>query len=396
MSEFGIGVIGMGWMGETHSRAFGQIGERFHRSGLRTRLIMCADSDRDRAQQARSRFGYAEATQDWQDVASHPDIQVVSVAAPNFLHREIVTALAQAGKHVFCEKPVGCSVQDTVDIARAVEAAGVNSCVGFNYRWVPLVQYAHQLVQGGELGELTHYRGRFFSMYGHNPLSQLSWRFQQEQAGLGTLGDLLSHVIDMALYLAGPIVRVASLKHNFITQRPLPIPGKGTHFTLGEPDDPSGDVTNEDYVAMLVEYANGARGVLEGCRVMYGPKCDMSFDVHGTQGAVRWEFERMNELAVYKPQDKNRIGQVPDFRDGYTRILAGPEHPGFAWFQPGPGIGLGYDDLKALEAYRFLESLQGHRPHAPSIGDALHVAEVQHAAIQSWQDDSWANVVALV
>ncbi len=396
MSEFGIGVIGMGWMGEAHSRAFGHIRERFHRSGLATRLVMCADTDRERARQAQSRFGYAESTRDWQEVVSHPDIQVVSVAAPNFLHREIVTALAQAGKHVFCEKPVGCSVQDTATIAQAVAAAGVNSCVGFNYRWAPLVQYTHQLVQEGELGPLTHYRGRFFAMYGHNPLSQLSWRFQQEQAGLGTLGDLLPHVIDMALFLAGPIARVASLKHNFITERPLPIPGQGTHFTLGEPDDPMGEVTNEDYVALLVEYTNGARGVLEGCRVMYGPKCDMSFDVHGTQGAVHWEFERMNELAVYKPQDKNRVGQVPDCHDGYTRILAGPEHPGFAWFQPGPGIGLGYDDLKALEAFQFLESLRRNRPHAPSIEDALRVAEVQGAVVRSWQNDGWTDVDTIV
>ncbi len=392
MSEFGIGVIGMGWMGETHSRVFDQIAERFYGTGLRTHLIMCADADENRAKQAQARFGYAESTQDWRDVACHPDIQVVSVTSPNFLHREIVTALAREGKHVFCEKPVGSSPQDTAAIAKAVEEAGVNSCVGFNYRWAPLVQYAHQLVKEGELGDLTHYRGRFFSMYGHNPLSQLSWRFRQDQAGLGTLGDLLSHVIDMALFLSGPIARITSLKHNFIEERPLPVPGKGTHFSLGSQDDPAGRVTNEDYVAMLVEYTHGARGILEGCRVMYGPKCDMAFDVHGKLGAVHWEYERMNELFMYKPQDKNRIGQEPDFHDGYTRLLAGPEHPGYAWFRPGPGMSLGYDEIKALEAFRFLESVSLNRPHTPSVLDALRVAEVQHAAVRSWQDNGWIDV----
>ncbi len=395
MSEFGIGVIGMGWMGEIHSRAFGQIGERFHRSGLKTHLVICADTDAERAYQAQTRFGYEASTQDWRDVVRHPDIQVVSVATPNFLHRDIVTALAHAGKHVFCEKPVGRSVQDTAAIAQVVAATEVNSCVGFNYRWAPMVQYTHQLIQDGTLGTLTHYRGRFFSMYGHNPLSRLSWRFREDQAGFGTLGDLLSHVIDMALLLAGPIARIASLQHNFIGARPLPAAGGGTHFSLGRSDDPTDPVTNEDYVAMLVEYQHGARGILEGCRVMYGPKCDMAFDVHGTQGAVHWEFERMNELAVYKPHSKAHTGLEADVHDGYTRVLAGPEHPGFAWFQPGPGIGLGYDDLKALEAFRFLESLYHNRPHTPSVADALRVAEVQHAAVRSWQDNRWADVTAL-
>lgn len=390
--EFGIGVIGMGWMGETHSRAFSQIADRFRRSGLRARLIICAETEPARARQAQQRFGFESCTGDWQDVLRHEAVDIVTIALPNFLHREVATAAARAGKHVFCEKPVGRSLQDTRAIADAVCRAGVNSCVGFNYRWVPLVQYGRQLVTEGALGNLTHFRGRFFSMYGHNPLSQLSWRFAREQAGFGTLGDLLSHVIDMALFMAGPITRVTSLHHTFIAERPVPVPGRGTHFSTGHPDDPKGDVTNEDYVAILAEFASGGRGVLEGCRIIYGPKCEMAFDWHGTEGALRWNFERMNEIEVYRPRDKQHTGTVSDLHDGYTRVVAGPEHPGYSWFQPGAGISLGYDDLKALEAFHFLESIRGNRPHEPSVASALRVAEVQQAAVQSWASGAWAPV----
>ena len=392
MQEYGIGVIGMGWMGETHSRAFGQIRDRFWQSGLRTRLVACADMDAARAEQAQRRFGFETATVDWEAVIRHAAVNVVTVAAPNHWHRELVTAAAQAGKHVLCEKPVGRSAQDTRAIAAAVRRAGVNSCVGFNYRWAPMVQYAKQLTGEVEMGALTHFRGRFFSMYGHNPLSQLSWRFVNDQAGYGTLGDLMPHVIDMALFLAGPIARVASLRHTFIPQRPLPVAGQGTHFSLGAPDDPHGDVTNEDYVAVLAEFVSGGRGVLEGCRVMYGPKCEMAFDWHGTQGAVRWNFERMNELEVYRPRNKQRIGAEPDAHDGFTRVLAGPEHPDFHWFQPGAGIGLGYDDLKALEAFHFLQSIEQGCPHVPSVESALRVAEVQDAIARSWGGGAWTAV----
>lgn len=395
MREFGIGVIGMGWMGETHSRAFRALNERFHDSGLKARLVMCADVDAGRAETAQARFGFASSTTHWEEVIRHPEVDIVTVASPNFLHREIVRAVAQAGRHVLCEKPVGRNAAETMAIAQAARRAGINSCVGFNYRWVPMVQYARQTRDSGALGSLTHYRGRFFSSYGHNPLSQLSWRFEDDKSGFGTLGDLLSHVIDMALFLAGPIDRVTGLRHTFIQERPLPQPGVGTHFSLGREEDPSGPVTNEDYVAVLVEWAAGGRGVLEGCRVMYGPKCDLAFDLHGTDGALRWNFERMNELEVYHPSSKRETGLKADLHDGYARLVAGPEHPGHGQFLPGGGMALGYDDLKTLEAFRFLESIDANRPHAPGLEEALRVAEVQDAIVRSWETGQWASVAPL-
>jgi predicted dehydrogenase len=381
----GIGVIGMGWMGMVHSRAYRQLADRFPEADIRPQLVICADDVPGRVQQAQAALGFGAATGDWHAVISHPDVQVVNIAAPNYLHLEMVRAAAAAGKHIFCEKPVGRSPAETAEIEYLARRAGVMSFVGFNYRWAPMVQFARQLIEEGRLGRLTHYRGRFFAMYGSNPLSLLTWRFKAEQAGLGVLGDIMSHVVDMAHMLVGPIERVISSRHTFIAERPLPIPGKGTHFSLGAPGDPTGAVSNEDYVGALVQFTNGVQGSFETCRAVFGPKCEMSFEVNGTLGALKWNFERMNELEVYLPDGTPA-------RDGFTRLLGGPAYPLHGHFNPGDGIGIGYEDLKAIEAYHFLQSIVDGRQRAPSFTDALRLAEVQEAMIQSWDSGAWQAV----
>lgn len=314
-------------------------------------------------------------------------MQIVNIATPNSQHVEIVRAATAAGKHVFCEKPVGRSPEETATIEGLARRAGVKSFVGFNYRWAPLVQFTRQLIAEGRLGTITHYRGRFFSMYGSNPNSVLSWRFQKEVAGLGTLGDLMSHATDMAHFLVGPIRRVVASQKTFIAQRPLASAGEGTHFSTRVGGE-QGPVTNEDYVGSLVEFENGVVGSLEACRAIYGPKCEMAFEINGTKGAVSWNFERMNELAVYMPTGDG-------VHDGYVRLNSGPEHPYHLNFNPAPGSGLGYDDLKVIEAYQFLKSVATGVSGSPSFADALRVAEYQDAVLRSWETGGWVDVPAL-
>ena len=385
--EVGVGVIGMGWMGQVHSRSYRTMQDRFWDSEIQPRLIICADEVESRAQQCSNRFGFAEHTTDWQKVIDHPGVEVVNVTSPNFLHKRMATAAAEAGKHVFCEKPVGQNPQETAQIAAVAERAGVISCVGFNYRWAPLVQYARQLIRDGRLGSLTHYRGRFFAGYASNPEGVLSWRFDRDLAGLGSLGDLMSHVIDMAHSLAGPIAKVVGNRHTFIGERPLAIPGEGTHFSVGG-GGPKGPVTNEDYVGALVQFANGAQGSFEVDRILSGSKCQMAFEVHGTLGALRWDFERMNELMLHLPGEGDGGGG----QDGFCRIASGPQHPHHERFAPGPAVGLGYDDLKAIEAFQFLQSIHKGEQGEPSLGDALEVARVQAAIIRSWNGGGWEGV----
>src|SRR5256714_5980781 len=235
----GIGVIGMGWMGEVHSRSYRAIPDRFYESGIFPRLVVCADPVEARAQAARQRFGFERYTTDWRTVITDPAVEVVNVAAPDGMHLEINRAAARAGKHILCEKPVGKDPQETIESVAAARKAGVLTAVGYNYRWAPLVQYARQLIAEGKLGRLTHYHGRFLNGYAADPNGFLSWRFEQEH-GLGTLSDLMSHVIDLAHMLAGAIVRVSSDKENFFRMRPPPQPGSGTPYDVGRRGSPLG------------------------------------------------------------------------------------------------------------------------------------------------------------
>ena len=383
----GVGVIGMGWMGTVHSRAYLQAADRFYDSGIRAKLLVCADDVEARAREGQERFGFERYTTRWQDVIADPRVQVVNVTTPTHLHLALVKAAAAAGKHIFCEKPVGRNPQETAEIEQVARQAGVLTFVGYNYRWAPLVQYAGQLIREGKLGRLTHFRGRFFAGYASDPDAVLSWRFQRELSGLGVLGDLMSHVIDLGLMLAGPMKRLVSSVETFVRRRPLGTPGAGTHFSVGR-GGPQGDVTNEDYTGVLVQFANGVQGMLEACRVIQGHKCQLAFEIAGTEGMLSWDFERMNELKVFSP-DGSRT------HNGSTRIVSGPEHGFHARFNPGAGVSLGYEDLKTIEAHQFLKSIADKRQGSPGLTEALRVAEVLAAIESSRDSERWQEVVGI-
>jgi predicted dehydrogenase len=384
-TEIGIGIIGMGWMGQVHARSYNAVPLRFPELDVKPRLVICSDNVASRVETAKEQLGFAAGTSDWRAVIEHPDVQIVNIATPNNLHQEIAEAAAAAGKHIFCEKPVGRTPQETAKIHAAAREAGVLTFVGFNYRWVPLVQHARALIQEGDIGEITHFRGRFFSMYGSNPFGLMSWRFDRDLAGLGALGDIMAHTVDMAHFIAGPIRRVTSTAHTFITERPLPIPGQGTHYSVGKPGDPMGEVTNEDYAGALVEFQNGARGSLEVSRTIFGPKNQFAFEVNGTRGAISWDFERMNELQVYLPGDDRR-------HDGFMRLVGGDQYPDHGRFNPGEGSGIGYEDLKIIEAYQFLKSVKEGQQSEPGFDAILEVAKVHDAMIRSWGSGAWEAV----
>jgi len=192
----------------------------------------------------------------------------------------------------------------------------------------------------------------------------------------------------MAHLMVGPVAEVTSDQEVFIKRRPIPQPGQGTHYDRGTADGPMGEVTNEDYVSALVRFASGARGLLESCRIINGAKCDMSFEVHGTKGAVKWSMERMNELQLQWRRDDDPA------QDGYTTLLSGPAHPYHRQFNPGWGVNLGYDDLKVIEAYQFLASVASGRQGEPGFREAAAVARVQQAMVRSWASRRWEAVEA--
>ena len=382
-----MGVIGFGWMGQAHSRSYRDIPVLFPEAEIRPRLVAVCDNVKGRRDLATENFGFDAAHTDWQELIARDDLDIIDITAPNGLHRELAVAAAEAGRHVFCEKPVGRTPDDTAAIEAAARKAGVTTGCGYNYRWAPLVQYTKQLITDGRLGDLPQYRGRFFTMYGRARLGVLSWRLSQEAAGCGTVTNIRCHAVDMALHLAGPVERVVATKETFIKERPLPKPGEGTHYDRGSPDDPTGPVTNEDYVAAMVQFSSGARGILEVDRSIFGPQSAMAFELNGEMGAASWNHETLNQLDLYLPEETPA--------DGFMRVLAGDTFSHHGNFVPGGGNSIGYEDLKVIEALEFCRAVAESRPFEPGFGDALAVAEVLDAMIRSFESESWEDVHSL-
>ncbi|MGQ0849097.1 MAG: Gfo/Idh/MocA family protein [Actinomycetota bacterium] len=384
VAELRIGLVGFGWMGQAHSRSYRSIPVYFPDAGIRPRLVGVADSIPARLELATSTFGYESGTEDWRTLVERADIDIIDITAPNAMHEQIATIAASAGKHVFCEKPVGITPEATAKIEAAGRAAGVITGCGYNYRWAPMVRYTKELLEQGRFGDLTHYRGRFFTMYGRDRLGLLSWRFLQEKGGYGALTDIMSHTVDLALHLAGPIRRVVSVKETFVKERPLPTSGQGTHYDRGHPEDPTGSVTNEDYVGALVEFENTARGTLEADRSIFGPQSSMAFELNGSKGAASWDHEKLNQLKLYLAEEQPN--------DGFIEVLAGDAFPRQGNMVPGGGNSLGYEDMKIIEALEYLTAVAEGRPFHPGFEDALAVASVLQTMTRSWMSGRWEEV----
>jgi len=386
--DVGVGLISVGWMGKLHSRAYQALPSVYPELGLRPRLVHAADTAPDRAEYARDILGYARCSADYHDVLADPDVEVVSICAPTGLHREIGIAAAEAGKAFWIEKPVGRDAKEAADVAAAARKAGVATSVGYNYRHAPAVERVRDLVAMGDLGRITNIRAVFFSGYASEPKGALSWRFVRDLAGTGALGDLLSHVVDLVSYLVGPIAEVTALTSTVYTERPILPMGTGTHFAVIE-DGELGPVENDDYAAALVRFAAdsrapGAVGTLEASRIIVGPQCGLGFELYGTDGSAGWNFEQMNELRIC-------VGRGgPHY--GYTTVLGNAHLGDYAHFQPGPGNSMSYDDLKVIEAKKFLVAVTGGERRNSTVDDAHAVAEVIAAAATSADTGTWQRV----
>ncbi|QZZ31436.1 MULTISPECIES: Gfo/Idh/MocA family protein [unclassified Streptomyces] len=382
MTDLGIAVIGFGWMGRVHTQAYARVPHHFPGLTVRPRLVTVAEEVPGRAREAADRYGFAAATRDWRDIADDPRVHAVSITAPNFLHREIGVAMAEAGKHIWIEKPVGLTSRDARAVADAVAGAGVQGTVGFNYRNAPAVEKARNLIASGALGNVTHARVRLFSDYAAHPDGALTWRYERERGGSGVLGDLASHGADLARFLLGDIVSLTADTAVFVPERARPTGATSGHALAS--GGVLGPVENEDYVSCLLRFASGARGVLEACRVSVGEQNNYGFEIHGTKGAVLWDFRRMNEL---------RVSVGTSYQDQpVSTVYVGPGDGEFAAFQPGAANAMGYDDLKVIEAYRFLRSVAEGTPYGTTLADAVRSATVLDAMARSAESRGWVDV----
>ncbi|MEY8576749.1 Gfo/Idh/MocA family oxidoreductase [Corynebacteriaceae bacterium 6-324] len=375
-----IGVISLGWMGRLHARSYLSVAQHFSELPVKVNLHTAADPDEGGRTYASEALGFQNTVSDYKELLANPEIDAVSICSPNFLHHEIALAAIEAGKPFWIEKPMGRSADESQEIATGAATAGLVTSVGFNYRHVPAIAEARRLVRAGEIGTITNVRVSFKADYSADPLGALTWRFKKELAGSGVLGDLMSHGFDLAQFIVGKLDSVTATNGIFIQQRPLPTSGAASHFSQGSDDAPNGEVENEDFTAVLGRFESGALGVFESSRVAVGPRAEYIVEVYGSKGSLRWNFHRLNEL------------ELADSTDGYRTIMAGPAFGEFARFQPGAGTGMGFDNLKSIEAYLFLRSILENKQYAPSVGDGWAAAEIADAALESAESGQWVNI----
>lgn len=366
-------------MGRVHTQAYARLWHHYPELALAPTLASVADEVPGRAEAAAAQFGFEKATTDWRDIESDSSIGAVSITAPNFLHRGIGTAMIEAGKHIWIEKPVGLSAEDARAVALAADKAGVQTAVGFNYRNAPAVEQAKVIIESGDIGTVTHARFRFFSDYAAHPDGALSWRFERARGGNGVLGDLASHGADLLWYLLGDIDSLVADTAVFVPERAKPAGATSGHAlaTGGE----LGPVENEDFVSSQIRLASGARATLEASRVAVGEQNAYGFEIHGTKGAVFWDFRRLGELAL---SVGDRYQDQP-----VSTVYVGPQQGEYGAFQPGSASAMDYDDLKVIEAKRFLQSIADGKPVGATVWDAVRSAEVLDAMTESVSSGRW-------
>lgn len=318
----GIGILGYAFMGKAHTNAFKKIPYMMYPPAVIPHLVGIAGRDRDSVQEAARRYGYEHAYTDWREMLDNPDIDVFDNGGPNDAHAEPTIAAAKAGKHVFCEKPLGRTAEEAKAMLDAVEAAGVKHMVAFNYRFVPAVVQAKRLIDSGKLGRIYHWRSVYLQEWGMDPDMPTSWRFNKATAGSGALGDLGAHSLDLARYLIGEPKSVMGNTKTWITQRP------------GRDGQPVPSDVDDGFVATL-EFENGALGTVEATRFAKGRKNFHSFEINGENGSLHFDLQRMNELNVYWADAE------PDTTQGFTNVLISePHHPYWEnWWPQGHMIG---------------------------------------------------------
>jgi predicted dehydrogenase len=370
-----VAVVGAGMIGQAHAHAFRTLPEVFRSATAEIELAVVADADAPLAEDAQRRFGFARTASSWDAVAEARDVDLVCVALPNFQHRPAVEALVDRGKHVLCEKPLANSQADAAAMLAAAQRAGVVHGVGFNLRRAPAIAAVRQAIERGLVGAVSQFSGRYLTDYGASPEVPFTWRYQRSLAGSGALGDIGSHLIDLARYLVGELdsVQGATLA-TFITARPVPVghvTGHNRSATTGE----MRTVDTDDVAAFSGRFASGAVADFRFSRIATGFRNSPSFELIGGDGALAFDMERAGEYQCY--------AAAADASDnGFRRVVIGPQHPYFADVAAFPvaGVGYGYTETYVVQAAAFVRAVvDGVGDYRPNFADGLAVIGVTEA-----------------
>ena len=377
--SLGIAVIGAGMVGRAHAAGYRAASQLYDLDLPEIRLVAIADAHEPFAVDGAKRFGYLRAETSWQAVVDAPDIDVVSVAIANELHRPVVEALLAAGKHVLCEKPLAPSVDDAKAMVAAGESASTQSGVGFSFRRTPGINAIREQVQSGAIGAVRHFNGHYWCDYAQDAGNPMSWRYKGGP-GTGALADIGSHMIDLGEYLCGPIASVGgAVFQTFTAARPVPL-GATVGHAAGAVGDSTQPVENEDIATFTATFRSGAVGTFSISRISHGLPNALGFEVFAENGAAAFDLNRPGEFTF--------ADSGPDGRtNGYRSVLIGPQHPGIAKGIPMdfPSVGHGQNDLFAWQARAFLDQVAGlgKLPPVASLAEGLHNMEILAAVTQS-------------
>jgi predicted dehydrogenase len=378
MKTLNVGLIGYGFMGRAHANAWSQAGHFFDLPYEPVLKVACGRQAAAVEAFAR-RWGFESAVTDWRELVARPDVDLVDICVPNDLHAEIAIAAAAAGKWVICEKPLALDVAQGEAMTAAVEAAGVPNLVSFNYRRIPAVTLARQLIAEGRLGRVYHYRANFLQDWTISPEvpqgGAATWRLEAAKAGSGVTGDLLAHCIDTALWLNGPIASVNALTETFVTER--------RHAETGE----LAPVEIDDACTFFCRFANGSLGNFEATRYARGHKALYTFEVNGEHASLRWDLSDLHRLAWFEHGDE---GRVRGWRSVHVTDHGGQQPYMDHWWVP--GLAVGYAESFVHQLADFLAAAAAGRPCGPDFRAALETQRVCAAVLASARSGRWVAV----
>jgi predicted dehydrogenase len=379
--KLNVALIGYKFMGKAHSQAWRTVGRFFDLDAEPVMKVICG-RDAKAVGEFGKRWGWESSTADWKDAVSRKDVDVVDISTPGYTHRDIAVAAAEAGKHVFCEKPLTFTVKEAKEMLAAVRKAGVKHMVNFNYRRCPAVALARKMVAAGDIGEIRHARFTYLQDWLVDPKFPMNWRLRADAAGSGAHGDLGAHSIDMARFLVGEIGEVVGMKKTFITERPAEGTSSGLTATAGEGTE---KVTVDDASVFLAKFANGAFGTFEATRLAPGRKNFNRFEINGSKGTLAWVFEDLNYLDYYNAGD-------PEDRRGFRRIIATEGvHPyAGAWWPPGHM--LGYDHGFVNAAADLVQNIAQDKVCSPCFKAGAKCVAVLEAVDKSVASGQWQAV----
>jgi predicted dehydrogenase len=373
---YNIGMIGYGFMGRAHSNAYANVAHYFDLEYKPVLKAVCA-RDAAKSKAFAEQWGYESVETDWKKLLARKDIDAVDICTPNNLHKEIAIAAAQAGKAILCEKPLAMNAAEGEEMCKAVEKAGVANIVWYNYRRVPAVTFAKQIIDSGKLGKIFHYRANFlqdWTISADLPQGgQGLWRLDAAAAGSGVTGDLLAHCIDTAIWLNGGIANVSAMTETFIKERKHNLTGKVEKVGI------------DDACAFLCRFENGSLGLFESTRYARGHKALYTLEINGEKASIKWDLHDLHRLQYFDHRDEGPLR-------GWRSIhVTDGDHPymGKWWV---PGLAVGYETSFVHQVADFLDGLVKGKPAGPTFRDALETQKICDAVLSSAKSGAWTKV----